>query len=604
VTYSERDGVSNLLTMDTTTLKPHQITQLFHSHIGWLRWIDDSDTTLSFDVTDDVGWVREDMVYNTIDKDGGDITEAGLAYGGWDQARERARDLLDMEYIGPAADGRSEVVSTRDEEKKSHYPVLYRFDPYTGALDRLGDNDGGIVDWYMDPSGAITAATAIDDKLEYKLLYRKDKDQPWSTVYTYRYGEPGIDPIGFDASGQQLYVTSDVGTDTRVLRSFDLATKTLGPILYQDPKSDISYVDFSFRTHAPVYVTHGYESEEDTYLDPKLQEVSHELAAQLGQARLNLQPSVDRSVVLVYAYVEPYPGTYYIYRPAEHKLVKLFDVSTRFPQGALAPQKFLTIKARDGVMLPSYITTPVTGHGPWPMVLMVHGGPFGVRDVPGFDSEVQLLASQGYAVLQVNFRGSGGFGRGFEQMGWKQWGKSIQDDLADAVHWAMDTGVTAKGRVCVYGASFGGYSALMSMARNPELFSCGISLAGVTDLDAMLVYEKDNDNAVTNAWFKRVLGDVKDDKAALDAQSPLYNIAALKAPLFIAHGTEDSTVPPQQSQEFVDKFRREGKTGLEYLVLPGEGHGVRQSAVQLQFYSEMLRFLDRYIGKQAAGSGT
>lgn len=599
--YSERPGVSNLLTLDTATLKPLQITQFFHSDIGWFRWIDDG--TLSFNVTDSAGWAREDMVYNTVPKAGGDITEAGLAYGGWKRAKERARDMLDLLYIGPAREPGQQVVSTHDMTGKSTYPVLYRFDPYAGSFAREGDNADGIVKWFMDPKGQLRAAMAIDQSLEYRVLYREKADEPWTTVFSYHYGDPSIDPVGFDASGKRLYVLSDVDTPTRVLREFDPATKKLGPVLYQDPKSDVRYAEFSYRKHSPVFVTHGYAQEEDSYLDPEMGALARELQARTRSEKVKLQVSTDGKTVLAHAYTDPYPGAYYLYHPDNGKLVKLFDADARFAPGSLAVQKPVDIKARDGVVLPSYLTTPVTGHGPWPLVVMVHGGPFGVRDWDGYLPEVQLLAHHGYAVLQVNFRGSGGLGRGFEQLGWKQWGTSIQDDLADATRWAIRQGAAAEGRICIYGASFGGYSALMGMTRYPELFRCGVSLAGVTDLDAMLARDEAGGNPLTNAWYQRVLGQSQADKQALDSQSPIHNIDAFKGPLFIAHGSDDAVVPPDQSAKFVEAFRQEGRVPLEYLVLPREGHGVRQSVAQVQFYSELLRFLDANTATPAAAGG-
>lgn len=597
VSHADHPGVTNLVIINLTTLQQKQITDLFHSRIGWVHWIDND--TLAFNVLDEAGWVREAMVYNTISKNGGDLLEAGLAYGGWSEAEGHARDILDMDFIGsvPGKPG-TEYVSSRNQNEKSYYPSLYTFDWHTGQFTPFEGNDNQIIQWFESPNGQLLAAMSIDAKLQLKLLYRSEPKRPWQILTAYAFGTPGLWPVGFNASGNKLYVLSDLGTTTRVLRTYDIASRTLGPILFQDVKSDVEDVKFSANEHKPLAVVYGYGSADITYLDPAREAEAREIETRTRSRHAVLQVSNGGKTILAYAYTDPYPGSYYVLHKDTNQLVKLFNLTNRLPQEALAPQKAITIKARDGVPLLSYLTTPTTGHGPWPMVVLVHGGPYGVRDYPGYDPEVQLLASQGFAVLQVNFRGSGGFGRIFEQLGWKQWGTGIQNDIADATRWALTHGIAKPSDVCIYGASFGGYSALMSLVRYPRLFRCGISFAGVTDIEVLMQSEEKNSNPLVNAWFSYVLGNVKLDKKTLEAQSPYYNINKIHSPIFLAHGENDTTVFLEQTLEFAEKFRKEGKTRGQLLILPGEGHGIEQPETQIQFYSELVKFLDANIGTQ------
>ncbi|HVC38078.1 MAG TPA: alpha/beta fold hydrolase [Gammaproteobacteria bacterium] len=616
VYYSDHPGVTNLVVIDLATMQQKQITDLYHSRIGWSRWIDNK--TLAFSVESENGWVREDMVYNTINKDGGDLIEAAIAYGGWSFANAHAHVILDMDPIGPVpGHPDQEYVSSLSQDNKSYYPGLYTFNWRTGQFSPTAtkiickdskkgqdcepseDNQDNIVAWFMDPAGQLRAAMAVDNKLRFSLLYRDSDTQPWRTLAGFTFGQPGLWPVGFDASGKKLYVLSDIGTPTKVLRIYDLASQQLGPILFQDPKSDIEDVDYSVREHRPLSVSYGYGSVNIVYLDPIRAAIAAQIGRRSGHRYVVLQVSDDGDTYLAYAYTDPYPGTYYLYKKKSGSLIKLFDLTQRFAPGSLAQQHAMVIKARDGVQLPSYLTNPTTGSAPWPMVVLVHGGPFGMRDYPGYDPEVQLLASQGFAVLQVNFRGSGGFGRVFEQLGWKQWGGGIQNDIADATRWVIAHNLTRPGSVCIYGGSFGGYSALMSLVRYPKLFQCGVSFAGVTDLEALLDHEKKDDNPLTNAWLSYVLGDVKLDKQSLEAESPYYNIQNIHSPIFIAHGSDDETVPLDQTTKFADKFKKEGVTSGEMLILPGEGHGIAQPETQMQFYSELIRFLHTHIGAGA-----
>ncbi|MCG8464102.1 MAG: prolyl oligopeptidase family serine peptidase, partial [Xanthomonadales bacterium] len=259
----------------------------------------------------------------------------------------------------------------------------------------------------------------------------------------------------------------------------------------------------------------------------------------------------------------------------------------------LRPVQNIELTARDGQKLRGYLTLPADEKKPYPLVVLPHGGPFGIRDYRDFNGEVQLLAHNGYAVLQVNFRGSGGYGTAFEKAGHRQWGQAMQDDLTDATQWLVEQGYADKNRMCIFGASYGGYAALMGVIREPDLYRCAIGYAGVYDLNMM--YEEGGlryySDGVT--YLERTLGE---DSPELKAYSPVHQVDKIKVPLFIAHGGEDRVVPDEHAKALRDALKDANKE-FEWLHYRREVHGFANQEHLQAFYSKVLAFLDEHIGE-------
>lgn len=295
-------------------------------------------------------------------------------------------------------------------------------------------------------------------------------------------------------------------------------------------------------------------------------------------------------VVLVESDVDP--GTFYLFDTRARHAEMIVARDEQIDPRAMSKMMPIELKARDGLALHGFLTLPAgAGDRNLPMVVLPHGGPFGVFDAWGYNQEVQLLASAGYAVLQVNFRGSGNYGRTFRQAGARQWGGTMQDDVTDATRWAIQQGYADPGRICIYGASYGAYAALMGMVREPDLYRCAIGYVGVYDLP-QLVRENSRDGRSTATWLREWIGDNTD---ALARVSPVNRANEIRVPVMLAAGGQDFVAPVSHTRRMEAALERAG-VPVEALYYPQEGHGFYEVGHRRGFYTRLLRFLDRHIG--------
>lgn len=268
----------------------------------------------------------------------------------------------------------------------------------------------------------------------------------------------------------------------------------------------------------------------------------------------------------------------------------LFSALERIDPAQMAPRQPISFTARDGLELHGYLTMPV-GAGKPPLVLLPHGGPHGPYDDWFYDNDAQFLASRGYAVLQVNFRGSGGRGESFLQAGFREWGGKIQDDLVDGVRWAIASGKVDGARVCAYGASFGGYSALMLAALQPEMFRCAVGYAGIYDLNLLSKPENNRFDDVMASYYRKYVGT---DKAQLDRFSPTTLAARIKAPVLLVHGGNDKNAPVAHAHAMRAALVKAGATP-EWFLAPNEGHGFYDTKNVTEFYQRLETFLAKHL---------
>jgi dipeptidyl aminopeptidase/acylaminoacyl peptidase len=260
----------------------------------------------------------------------------------------------------------------------------------------------------------------------------------------------------------------------------------------------------------------------------------------------------------------------------------------------------ISVKTRDGTVIHGYLTIPKNSDGKnLPLIVNPHGGPHGVRDDWGFNPEVQLLANRGYAVMQMNYRGSGGYGNAFIRAGYRNWGTSMQDDLTDSVNWAARQGIVDKNRVCIYGASYGGYAALMSVVREPDLYRCTVGYVGVYSLPMMLAKGDIQESKSGQNFQKDIL---PLGTGAMQANSPAYNVDKIKAPIMLVHGGKDQRVPIAQMNFLISQLKTVGKQPEDVVVESKEAHGFRDIENQVNLYTKMLAFFDKYIGPKSAAA--
>jgi len=295
-------------------------------------------------------------------------------------------------------------------------------------------------------------------------------------------------------------------------------------------------------------------------------------------------------LAVIHAMSDKVPGEFLLYDNVANTLTPLFESGKALTQAGLSTMHAIKFNARDGLEIEGFLTLPQNGNGKnLPMVLMVHGGPIGIFDSWGFDSEVQLLANRGYAVLQVNYRGSGNYGRSFTEKGHLQWGRAMQDDVTDATNWAIAQGIADKKRICIYGGSYGGYSALMGAVREPDLYACSIGNVGVYDLNQL--YKDDSKESwYLDKYLTNTLGNTN-----LEIISPSLRASEIRIPVLLGAGREDKIALPLHTERMRDAIIKAGGS-VDTVIYEGEGHGNYLQKNQVDWANRVLNFLDKNIG--------
>jgi dipeptidyl aminopeptidase/acylaminoacyl peptidase len=339
-----------------------------------------------------------------------------------------------------------------------------------------------------------------------------------------------------------------------------------------------------------------------TWFDPRWAGLQDAVDAALP-GRINVMQGDKDGRVLIMSYADVDPGHWYVLDTRTSQLREVGEARPRIDPGRMRPMETISYAARDGMTIHGYLTRPARAAdtGAPPLVVLIHGGPR-ARDRWVWNEEVQLLASRGYAVFQPQFRGSSGFGRRYEEAGYRQWGRAMQDDITDGVQHLIALELADPQRICIYGASYGGYAAMWGVIKTPQLYKCGISFAGVSDLGEMLSHSiLDDSNAVARELRRAHVGDPAQSRQALEDVSPLKRAAEVRVPLLIAHGEQDTRVLPSQSKAMVKALKALGKP-VEWLPFEREGHGFFWVDNHARYLKAVLDFLERHIGERPAGA--
>jgi len=473
----------------------------------------------------------------------------------------------------------------------------YELDLATGKLTLVAENPGNITSWGADHQGRIRYAIATDG-VNNTYLYRDGGSGEFKAVLTTTFRDQ-FAPQFFTADNSKLYVGSNIGRDKVAIVLVDPATAKEETVVYQRDDVDLGGLAWSRSRKRAAYVSYQTWKNERHYLDPVFAELFGRLEKKLAGYEVTLQSLTDdENRMIVAATSDRTQGTRYLYDRKADRLTKLGDVTPWLPAVQMASVKPIQYASRDGLTINGYLTLP-NGAPPknLPVVVNPHGGPW-ARDGWGFNPEVQFLANRGYAVLQMNYRGSVGYGRKFWEASFKQWGFRMQDDITDGVEWLVKEGIADPKRVCIYGASYGGYATLSGLTQTPDLYACGVDYVGVSNLFTFM-------KTIPPYWkpflemMQEMVGDPERDKALLTAGSPALNADKIKAPLLIAQGARDPRVNKDESDQMVAALKARG-IDVPYIVKDNEGHGFRNEENQFAFYEAMEKFLDKYIGKSAS----
>jgi len=468
----------------------------------------------------------------------------------------------------------------------------FRLNVRTGELVLAEENPGNIDGWLTDHDGRIRGAMTTDG-LDSSLLFRPGAAGPFKKVLTFGYRD-SFSPLFFTFDNQELYVASNLGRDKVALVKFDPASGREKEILFEHPEVDAANLSYSRKRKVLTSISFYTWKKQRRILDKEIEAILADLAERLPGQEIDLEDaSKNEDIFIVRTYNDRSRGTYYLYEVPSRRLTKLAEVSPWLKAADLAEMKPIKYLSRDGLTINGYLVLP-KGVEPkmLPVVVNPHGGPW-VRDRWGFNPEAQFLASRGYAVLKMNYRGSTGYGKKFYEASFKQWGKKMQDDITDGVNWLAAQGIADPKRVAIYGGSYGGYATLAGVAFTPDLYCCAVDYVGVANLFTFM-------KTIPPYWklelrkMYEMVGDPDKDKALLTAASPVFHADRIKVPLLIAQGAKDPRVNKNESDQMVEALRARG-IEVPYLVKANEGHGFRNEENRLEFYRAMERFFAKHL---------
>ena len=565
----------NVFVMDMKTKKEVRLTASEERGIYGFAWL--TDSRIGY-VKDDGG--DENMHFYAINVDG--TNEIDLTP--FENVQARIIDDLedDPNYI---------IIGLNKRNPQIHDP--YRINVNDGKMVMIAENPGNISGWMTDHDGKLRIAITSDG-VNTSILHRRSESDKFESIMTTDF-KVNISPLFFTFDNKNLYVSSNRDRDKSAIFEFDLNNAKESKLIFEHDEVDASGLMYSRKRKVLTGVSYTVAKRDMVFFDLWRENIQNILESKFPEDEVGITSfSKDETKAVVVTYSDKSRGSYYYYDVENNELTALGEVSPWLNKDYMAEMKPIQYKSRDGLTIHGYLTLPKGSSGKnLPVVVNPHGGPW-ARDTWGYRSEIQFLANRGYAVFQMNFRGSTGYGREFWEISFKEWGKSMQDDITDGVNWLIDEGIADPKRIAIYGASYGGYATLAGLTFTPELYACGVDYVGVSSLFTFM-------ESIPPYWemYKMMLyemvGHPEKDKELLASSSPLLHVDKIKAPLFIAQGANDPRVKKSESDQIVEALE---KAGIEvpYMVKDNEGHGFYNEENQFDFYREMEKFLQKHIG--------
>jgi len=527
----------------------------------------------------------ENMKLFGVNKDGTDLK----ALADFPKVRaEMIDDLPDIdEYV---------IIGLNKRDPRLFDP--YRLDINTGELTMLAENPGNIVGWMTDHNGELRVGFAIVDGVNTSILYRDNEKAPFREILKTTFKET-MSPQFFTFDNKKFYAVSNLGRDKTAAVIFNPETSQEDTILFENPDFDIDQLVYSRARKALLAARYTSWKRERYFFDSEFEAMMADLKSKLGDIEFGLvsnNKAEDKFMVL--AHSDKIRGIYYLYDKVSGTLEKVADATPWLDPQEMATMNPVEYSSRDGLTIYGYLTLPkgytMETAKKLPVIVNPHGGPW-YRDQWGFNPEVQFLANRGYAVFQMNFRGSTGYGKKFWEASFKQWGKAMQDDITDGVNWLIEKGIADKDRIAIYGASYGGYATLAGITGTPDLYAAAVDYVGVANMFTFM-------KTIPPYWepqlqmFYEMVGDPVRDSLMLREVSPVLNADKIKTPLFVAQGANDPRVNINESNQMVEALRNRGIT-VEYMVKEDEGHGFYNEKNQFDFYNAMEKFLAEHLKK-------
>jgi dipeptidyl aminopeptidase/acylaminoacyl peptidase len=487
-----------------------------------------------------------------------------------------------------------EILFSMNRRDKRVFDV-YRLDVNTGDMTLVAENPGNVEEWVTDHEGKLRLAVTTDG-VNKSFLHRAREEDEWRKIADYDFKERA-EPLTFTFDNRGAYVASNVGRDKFAIFEYDLETGREGRPVFEHEEVDVTQLLWSRHFKRITGAAFMVDRPEYVFFDDRRREIQEFLDTRLPDANnVLVSHARDESKYVVASGSDREPGCYYLLDAERMEITKLFEMAPWIRRDEMAHLRPIAYSARDGRRIPGYLTVPV-GREPksLPLVVHPHGGPW-VRDPWQFMNVTQFLANRGYAVLQMNYRGSAGYGRDFLESSFGQWGLAMQDDITDGVGWAIDEGIADPDRVAIFGASYGGYATLSGLTKTPELYACGISLVGVSSIftwiEAFPPYWKPYLEMVYE-----MVGHPERDAERLKATSPFFHADRIRAPLLVGQGANDPRVKKEESDQIVEALRSRG-IDVEYMVKENEGHGFMNEENVFDFFFAVERFLEKHLKKE------
>lgn len=537
-------------------------------------------------------WGSNDRLLYLKDKNGNENFQLfAVSKDGSNMIELTPFDNVTTQIVDELDEIESEVMIGLNKRNPEVFDV-YRLNIISGEMEMAAENPGNISSWLTDHEAKIRVAVTTDG-VNSTLLYRNTEEDEFKSVITTNFKE-SISPLFFTFDNKYIYAASNIGRDKTAIVKMDPETGKELEVIYSHPEVDVHELDYSKKRKVLTAIGYITWKRMIKYLDDEAEKIYKRLEKDLkGYEIFITDENKNEDKFLIRTLSDRSLGSYYFYNKNTDELIKLADVSPWLKENEMAEMKPITYKSRDGLDIHGYLTLPkIKEHNNLPMVVVAHGGPW-ARDVWNYDPEAQFLANRGYAVLQVNFRGSIGYGRDFWTSSFKRWGKEMQDDITDGVNWVIKQGIADAEKIAIYGGSYGGYATLAGLTFTPEVYACGVDYVGVSNLFTFM-------KTIPPYWkpflemMYEMVGNPDVDIELLKSASPVFHVDKIKAPLFIAQGRMDPRVNVNESDQMVEALKKRG-IEVPYMVKDNEGHGFRNEENRFEFYEAMEEFLRKHL---------